>query len=406
MSVEQAVLAVAGSIDEVEPIELEGTTSWNVYGIPAGSLVAVRGWGASLEHPDDVETVVLRVDDGRPVLARYGLERPDVAQALESEAFRFAGFRAVFSTLRLAPGAHVVRAYLRDRAGRLKMFAEPYAFSISNNLGAVALGEQTPDEVVIHIDRLAIDGVAAISPLMVGELSIVSIEGWAIDDSATKPARAVFAIFDGIPVRGTYGLSRPDVAESREDPQLEFCGFQIHVPADMIPSGQVRIAVRALSEDGFRSSEHPETIVITVDRGDASRDLFAARTTAGKADEIQVVGIDGHMTAFDSLPVHLRRGEGLYVRGWAIDETAMSVGSSVYARVDGIHAAYGSYFLNRPDVAEAFGLPDLASAGFVVRVRTDRLTDGPHEVQCCLVSADGRVVYDLPEAIQIVIEGD
>ncbi|BDE07656.1 hypothetical protein WPS_29320 [Vulcanimicrobium alpinum] len=78
------------------------------------SPLSVKGWAIDAPANAPAGGVLVRVDDGRPIVARYGLSRPDVAAALGNPALEATGYKALLETAHLAKGAHRLRFYVLD----------------------------------------------------------------------------------------------------------------------------------------------------------------------------------------------------------------------------------------------------------------------------------------------------
>ena len=84
---------------------INGVPPSNVPSIIAGTTLQVSGWAVDDRARTVAQGVIVFID-GAETAARYGLDRPDVAQALGSPGYRNCGFRADASTLFLGPGRH------------------------------------------------------------------------------------------------------------------------------------------------------------------------------------------------------------------------------------------------------------------------------------------------------------
>jgi hypothetical protein len=71
----------------------------------------------------------------------------------------------------------------------------------------------------------------------------LTIDGWAIDRDAGRPAFGVIALIDGHSVSIVRtGRQRPDVATAFAEPNLVASGFHIELPANAMPSGRHRLS--------------------------------------------------------------------------------------------------------------------------------------------------------------------
>lgn len=83
---------------------------------PAGDAVIVTGWAIDRGAEDAASGVDVELD-GLYYPARYGIDRADIAQQLNSPSYRYSGFEAQIQRSRFAPGQHTVgiRILTKDR---------------------------------------------------------------------------------------------------------------------------------------------------------------------------------------------------------------------------------------------------------------------------------------------------
>jgi hypothetical protein len=101
-------------------------------------------------------------------------------------------------------------------------------------------------------------------------------------------------------------------------------------------------------------------------------------------------------------PVSVAQDADLVVLGWALDAAAAKPASAVEIVIDGIPFRARSG-IERPDVAEYFGVPGYLRCGFAFTMKARLLSRGPHILVARLVSADGSQYQQGPELPVVVI---
>jgi hypothetical protein len=101
-------------------------------------------------------------------------------------------------------------------------------------------------------------------------------------------------------------------------------------------------------------------------------------------------------------PVHLRLNAEFSVKGWAVDPEAQKAAGGVEILIDGIPYR-ATYALPRKDVADHFGIPEYASAGFALTTKTGgAIGRGMHRVAVRILTNDRASYYEgLPVAVGI-----
>jgi hypothetical protein len=103
---------------------------------------------------------------------------------------------------------------------------------------------------------------------------------------------------------------------------------------------------------------------------------------------------------FSRQPVIVSSAGEFVVSGWAVDDPARRVAADVDVVVG--DAAYPAFYgLDRPDVANYFGVPEYTASGFVVRLTGRDVGYEPSPLSLRIVSAD-RTCYYQSTAIQVV----
>lgn len=78
----------------------------------------------------------------------------------------------------------------------------------------------------------------------------ILIDGFAFDDVAKAPARAVDVVVAGQAFAAAYGRVRPDVAAFHKTPALSAVGFRLVLPAGALALGSHSLTVRVIAADG------------------------------------------------------------------------------------------------------------------------------------------------------------
>lgn len=85
---------------------INGAPPDRVPSVAAGTTLPVSGWAVDDRARTVAKGVIVFIEGGAETAARYGFERPDVAQAFGNRGYRNSGFTADASTFSLAPGRH------------------------------------------------------------------------------------------------------------------------------------------------------------------------------------------------------------------------------------------------------------------------------------------------------------
>lgn len=182
------------------------------------SSVRISGWAI---HPDvgvgtGVDGVHVYLDgpagQGQGIgVTRYGLDRPDVANAFGNQRFRLSGWYLDWNTAALSPGLHTLYVYVHSSATDWSVFTRPFSKAA---VGPVLLAIDWPQS-------------NAVVP------ATVRVAGWAIHQDAPSGTGvdAVHLYLDGPAGQGqgiapaNYGLDRPDVATAFGNQRFRFSGY-------------------------------------------------------------------------------------------------------------------------------------------------------------------------------------
>jgi hypothetical protein len=92
--------------------------------------------------------------------------------------------------------------------------------------------------------------------------------------------------------------------------------------------------------------------------------------------------------------IEAKHGDGIYIAGWAVDESAEKVAGGVFVELDEQLVIPALYGLDRPDVAAHFRNERYKSSGFSVFFAASALEKGRHTLSLKVIAADRRGYYD------------
>jgi hypothetical protein len=122
----------------------------------------------------------------------------------------------------------------------------------------------------------------------------------------------------------------------------------------------------------------------------ASRLRSMTRIDAGNG---AIDTMDGKWIHETKVVVEKCRQPFIVLTGWAINEEAKNVATTVYLVVDRNLAFPTSYGMSRPDVARSLGNPNYEHSGWLGTIPIENLTIGSHEVSIWIVSTGGRYYH-------------
>jgi len=112
--------ATLGSLSGAPPFSVDyinGAPPQQLPPIRAGTPLRVSGWAVDDLARAPAEGVIVFIDDTPGTAARYGLDRPDVAQVLGNPGYRNSGFAAEVPTSSLTAGRHSIGLRVFNAAG-------------------------------------------------------------------------------------------------------------------------------------------------------------------------------------------------------------------------------------------------------------------------------------------------
>jgi len=113
-------------------------------------------------------------------------------------------------------------------------------------------------------------GVLTLIRLTQGQTA--SFSGWAIDDAKKSAAGGVLVQVDGSDrVAASYGGARPDVAAAMNMRDVAGSGFDVDIPAALLPEGRHTLSFLVLTSDGQRYYWYPDRVLVDVAPGRPTR---------------------------------------------------------------------------------------------------------------------------------------
>jgi hypothetical protein len=123
---------------------------------------------------------------------------------------------------------------------------------------------------------------------------------------------------------------------------------------------------------------------------------------SGKTYAIDQV-IAGDTVGTPVAPVDVPAGVDVHVTGWVLDPRTLAPIDHLLVRIDGgTPISSLNVHMDRPDVADALGIPGATASGFDVRIPTKSLRAGDHTLSFAAVAKDRRA-FALPTAATITI---
>ena len=233
------------------------------------------------------------------------------------------------------------------------------------------------------------------------------LKGWAIEKSGVNsPEITAVHVYDG-PAAGagnligiaTYGIARPDVAQSFGKDNFTNCGFTLGVDSSRLAKGTHVLYVYAHNEqlgwayttvkvnvlnDGSNVGNQDNSITTPV-QGTVETNTTNTTSNNTSAQNYNSSGKQKVLINIDSLKNNQQLSGNFELAGWAIEQSAMdSTGITTIHIYDGPAngeqnmLGVAQYGIARPDVASNFGKVNLTNCGFTLNVNSSKLTNGKH----------------------------
>jgi N-acetylmuramoyl-L-alanine amidase len=233
------------------------------------------------------------------------------------------------------------------------------------------------------------------------------LKGWAIEKSGVNsPEITAVHVYDG-PAAGagnligiaTYGIARPDVAQSFGKDNFTNCGFTLGVDSSRLAKGTHVLYVYAHNEqlgwayttvkvnvlnDGSNVGTQDNSISAPV-QGTVETNTTNTTNNSTSNQNYNSSGKQKVLINIDSLKNNQQLSGDFELVGWAVEQSAMdSTGITAIHIYDGPAngeqnmLGVAQYGIARPDVASNFGKVNLTNCGFTLNVNSSKLTNGKH----------------------------
>ncbi|MHB1441232.1 MAG: N-acetylmuramoyl-L-alanine amidase [Candidatus Humimicrobiaceae bacterium] len=394
--------------------------------VVSGALV-LQGWAVDRSGTSTSGITAIHVYDGPANgqanfigQAAYGIARPDVAASLGKGNLTPCGFTLSIDTSKLAKGTHVLHIYANNEAVGWKYSTVVVNVVNDGSVSQAQAGAQASQQNVAAQASVTTTTVASTSneggyassgskrvlinidsPKNNENINgIFKIEGWALETSAQNSTGITAVdIYDG-PANGqanlighaTYGISRPDVANSLGG-RAGFinCGFIADIDASKLSAGLHNIYVYA--NNSFLGWQYA---VVKVNIGGTGTTSQAATSSSNQT--VKVAGISSTNTQntnntgsgkvlinIDTPKANEAINGPFTLAGWALETSSTnSTGITAIHIYDGpangeknfLTAA--TYGVARADVAGYYGKANFANCGFNAAINLSKLANGAH----------------------------
>ena len=233
------------------------------------------------------------------------------------------------------------------------------------------------------------------------------LKGWAVEKSGVNsPEITAVHVYDG-PAAGaenivgiaTYGIARPDVAQSFGKANFTNCGFTLGVDSSRLAKGTHVLYVYAHNEqlgwayttvkvnvlnDGSNVGNQDNSISTPV-QGTVETNTTDTTNNSTSNQNYDSSGTQKVLINIDSLKNKQQVSGDLELAGWAVEQSAMdSTGITAIHVYDGPAngeqnmLGVAQYGIARSDVASNFGKANFTNCGFKLIVNSSKLTNGKH----------------------------
>ncbi len=274
-----------------------------------------------------------------------------------------------------------------------------YARNITPTPGnSIANGNYKATKVLVNIDE------PTNSQTIGGNFEL---KGWAVEQSGiNSPEITAVHVYDG-PAAGagnligiaTYGIARPDVAQSFGKANFTNCGFTLGVDSSRLAKGTHVLYVYAHNEqlgwaytavkvnvlnDGSNVGNQDNSISTPV-QGTVETNITNTTNNSTSNQNYNSSGTQKVLINIDSLKNNQQVSGSFELAGWAVEQSAVnSTGITavhIYdGKADGSKNMLGvaTYGIPRKDVADYFGKNNLTNCGFKLSINGSKLSNGVH----------------------------
>ncbi|MBA7562465.1 hypothetical protein ES708_04117 [subsurface metagenome] len=233
------------------------------------------------------------------------------------------------------------------------------------------------------------------------------LKGWAVEKSGiNSPEITAVHVYDG-PAAGaenmvgiaTYGIARPDVAQSFGKANFTNCGFTLGVDSSRLAKGTHVLYVYAHNEqlgwayttvkvnvlnDGSNVGNQDNNISTPV-QGTVETNTTNTTNNSTSNQNYNSSGTQKVLINIDSLKNNQQVSGSFELVGWAVEQSAInSTGITAIHVYDGPAngeqnmLGVAQYGIARPDVASNFGKANFTNCGFKLIVNSSKLTNSKH----------------------------
>jgi hypothetical protein len=256
-SLEIAAGGIGGMVDEISRIDLlsgDAIPLASNHTLTEGSLVRVRGWAADLGNGSLASAIVVRYGTER-IEAAYGQRRPDIEEHFGTSVYRASGFSARFWLPH--GGRYPLQVFAID-ATAATIVELPTAIEeitvLPGTLPFQLALPRRPGSARICVDGVAVDAADEVPPDMLPDVrrgSILTIRGWAVDQTSRFVPRSLHAILDGGQLLlGSLGHARSDVAAALNNADYLGCGFTVRIDTYSLAPGKHILDLAIVAPDG------------------------------------------------------------------------------------------------------------------------------------------------------------
>jgi hypothetical protein len=214
------------------------------------------------------------------------------------------------------------------------------------------------------------------------------VRGWALLTEPIRVASGVITIVGGDAWFGTtYGRVRPDVAAAYGVEGVRECGFAGIGRFGNLPLGPHEFAIAVLDgANGYHELARQPFELVASSQHLAGKALAAPGRMRFTIDEVATLR-DAY--AFDGRILRAKRGDVVFVRGWAADNETQTALGGVCGIFDGDEHVVGVHGLPRIDVSTELEMPRAYKSGFTIRMPTSSLAPGAHSLDVALIDSEG-----------------
>ncbi|MDD3520934.1 MAG: N-acetylmuramoyl-L-alanine amidase, partial [Actinomycetota bacterium] len=258
----------------------------------------------------------------------------------------------------------------------------------------VATGTETlTGDVLINIDTPKNDEAVG---------GVISLQGWAIDKSATVTSGVTaIHVYDG-PANGpgnlvgiaNYGINRQDVANKFGKANLAPCGFNLQIDTNKLSKGTHVLHIYAHNEAvGWKYSTVRINVVndgspvsnTSTQTTTTQQTTTQTNTAATNSGSVSISGPRKTVINIDTPKSGTTINGSFTLSGWAV-ETASTTSSGITAihiydgpaNGEGNFLTAATYGISRPDVATYYGKSNFKNSGFSANISLNKLSNGNH----------------------------